>query len=154
MRQPPFALRNNRLTDRSGSTDRNAFRNDRKKDVRYNVIEGGKTSTCCAFHPERRNSMRERIMSRALIIGGGIGGLCAAIALRQAGIDVTVFERVTEMQEVGAGLTLWTNAVWALQKLGLTDALQAIGTPCTRATIYSWQGEILSETPVDELLKK
>ncbi len=42
-------------------------------------------------------------MSRALIIGGGIGGLCAAIALRQAGIDVTVFERVTEMHEVGAG---------------------------------------------------
>lgn len=93
-------------------------------------------------------------MSRALIIGGGIGGLCAAIALRQAGIDVTVFERVTEMQEVGAGLTLWTNAVRALQKLGLTDALQAIGTPCTRATIYSWQGTILSETPIDELLKK
>ena len=42
-------------------------------------------------------------MSRALIIGGGIGGLCAALALRQAGIDVTVFERVTEMHEVGAG---------------------------------------------------
>lgn len=93
-------------------------------------------------------------MSRALIIGGGIGGLCAAIALRQAGIDVTVFERVTEMHESGAGLTLWTNAVRALQKLGLTDTLRAIGTPCTRATIYSWQGTILSETPVDELLKK
>ncbi len=93
-------------------------------------------------------------MSRALIIGGGIGGLCAAIALRQAGIDVTVFERVTEMHEGGAGLTLWTNAVRALQRLGLTDALRAIGTPCTRATIYSWQGTILSETPIDELLKK
>lgn len=98
--------------------------------------------------------MRERTMNRALIIGGGIGGLCAAIALRQEGMDVTVFERVTEMNEVGAGLTLWTNAVRALQKLGLTDALQAIGTPYTRATIYSWQGEILSETPVDALLKK
>jgi 2-polyprenyl-6-methoxyphenol hydroxylase-like FAD-dependent oxidoreductase len=98
--------------------------------------------------------MREKIMSRALIIGGGIGGLCAAIALRQAGIDVTVFERVTQMHEVGAGLTLWTNAVRALQKLGLADALQAIGTSCTRATIYSWQGKILSETPVDELLRK
>ncbi len=38
----------------------------------------------------------------------------------------------------------------ALQKLGLTDALQAIGKPCTRTTISSWQGEILSETPVVE----
>lgn len=93
-------------------------------------------------------------MSKALIIGGGIGGLCAAIALRQAGIDANVYEKVTEMHEVGAGLTLWTNAVRALQKLGLTDALQAIGTPYTRATIYSWQGEILSETPVDALLKQ
>ena len=92
--------------------------------------------------------------SRALIIGGGIGGLCAAIALRQAGIDVAVFERATEMHEGGAGLTLWTNAVRALQKLGLRDALQAIGTPYTRATIYSWQGDILAETPVDELLNK
>jgi 2-polyprenyl-6-methoxyphenol hydroxylase-like FAD-dependent oxidoreductase len=93
-------------------------------------------------------------MSKALIIDGGIGGLCAAIALRQAGIDATVYEKVTEMHEVGAGLTLWTNAVRALQKLGLTDALHAIGTPYTRATIYSWQGEILSETPVDALLQK
>lgn len=93
-------------------------------------------------------------MSRALIIGGGIGGLCAAIALRQAGIDATVYEKVTKMHEVGAGLTLWANAVRALQKLGLTGALEAIGTPYTRATIYSWDGEILSETPVDALLKK
>jgi FAD-dependent urate hydroxylase len=93
-------------------------------------------------------------MSRALIIGGGIGGLCAAIALRQAGIDATVYEKVSEMYEVGAGLTLWTNAVRALQKLGLTDALQAIGASYTRATIYSWQGELLSETPIDALLKK
>lgn len=93
-------------------------------------------------------------MSRALIIGVGIGGLCAALALRQAGIDVTVFERVTEMHEVGAGLTLWTNAVRALQKLGLTDALQAIGAASTRGSISSWQGEILSDIPVDELLKK
>lgn len=93
-------------------------------------------------------------MSRALIIGGGIGGLCTAIALRQAGIDVTIFEKVSAMHGVGAGLTLWANAVRALQKLGLSDMLQAIGSPCTRATIYSWQGEILSETPVDQMLKK
>jgi 2-polyprenyl-6-methoxyphenol hydroxylase-like FAD-dependent oxidoreductase len=98
--------------------------------------------------------MRERSMSKALIIGGGIGGLCAAIALRQAGMDVTVFERVTEMHEVGAGLTLWTNAVRALQKLGLTDALQAIGAPGTRGSIRSWQGEILSAIPVDELTQE
>src|SRR5712692_2520689 len=98
--------------------------------------------------------MRERTRSRVLVIGGGIGGLSVAIALQQAGIDVSVFESASTMREVGAGLTLWTNAVRALQKLGLTEALCAVGTPSTQATIRSWQGEILSETPVRELTNK
>ena len=57
--------------------------------------------------------------SQALIIGAGIGGLAAAIALRQAGYAVRVFERAQELKEVGAGITLWPNAVKALRKLGL-----------------------------------
>ena len=42
-----------------------------------------------------------------LIIGGGIGGLCAAIALRRVGIDSRVFEQADSLREVGAGLTIW-----------------------------------------------
>ena len=59
---------------------------------------------------------------RAIVIGGGIGGLAAAMALRQAGIDVAVFERAGAYREVGAGLTLWPNALHALTTLGLCDA--------------------------------
>lgn len=43
---------------------------------------------------------------RAMIVGAGIGGLTAAIALREAGIGVTVYERAGEIEEVGAGILL------------------------------------------------
>jgi len=92
--------------------------------------------------------MRERTRSRALVIGGGIAGLSAAIALQQAGIDVSVFESASTMREVGVGLMLWTNAVRALQKLGLTEALRAIGLASTQASIRSWQGEIVESHKV------
>ena len=56
---------------------------------------------------------------RAMIVGAGIGGLTAAIALRRAGIEATVFERAGEIKEVGAGILLAANAVRALGELGL-----------------------------------
>ena len=43
---------------------------------------------------------------KALIAGAGIGGLAAGIALRQAGLDVQVFERARELREIGAGLMI------------------------------------------------
>ena len=51
---------------------------------------------------------------RVLIIGGGIGGLSAGIALRRAGFEVDVFERAPEFTEIGAGISLWANAIYAL----------------------------------------
>src|SRR5215469_12059476 len=92
--------------------------------------------------------------SRALIAGGGIGGLATAIALQQAGLGVTVFERVKAQQEVGAGLLLWANALHALQKIGLPELLPAIGQPLSRSCILSWRGEILSETPMKALIER
>ncbi len=53
------------------------------------------------------------------IIGGGIGGLTAGIALRQKGFSVTLFEQATEIGEVGAGLQISANAVRVLNALGL-----------------------------------
>ncbi|HEU0001358.1 MAG TPA: FAD-dependent monooxygenase, partial [Ktedonobacteraceae bacterium] len=98
--------------------------------------------------------MQQRAVQRVLIAGGGIGGLVAAIALRRAGIPVTVFERVKEQQEVGAGLSLWANAIRALQNIGLTEMLEAIGKLLPRQCILSWQGGILSETPVATLTER
>jgi 2-polyprenyl-6-methoxyphenol hydroxylase-like FAD-dependent oxidoreductase len=65
-------------------------------------------------------------LMRALIIGGGIGGLSTALALRRKGIEADVFERNPEPREVGAGISLWANAIKALRQLGLGDALDSI----------------------------
>jgi 2-polyprenyl-6-methoxyphenol hydroxylase-like FAD-dependent oxidoreductase len=83
---------------------------------------------------------------KAIIIGGGISGLCMAIALRKKGIAATVFERVPELREVGAGLSLWVNAIKALDKIGLTEALHAISVPQTIGGLRSSKGHILSNS--------
>jgi len=51
---------------------------------------------------------------RAIIVGSGIAGLSAALALRRVGVGVTLYERAPELSEVGAGISLWANAVRAL----------------------------------------
>ena len=63
---------------------------------------------------------------RAAIVGGGIGGLAAAVALRRVGFDTAVFERADRLDPVGAGLTLSPNAVRALERLGLIEAIRAV----------------------------
>ncbi len=60
---------------------------------------------------------------RIAIIGAGIGGLAAAVALRQRGFDVAIYERVTKLEEVGAGLQIGPNSVKVLRALGLEDEL-------------------------------
>lgn len=57
-----------------------------------------------------------------LVVGGGIGGLAAACALRQRGADVTVLERAAAITEVGAGIQISPNGLRVLEALGLGDA--------------------------------
>ncbi|GLY44186.1 FAD-dependent oxidoreductase [Amycolatopsis sp. NBRC 101858] len=56
---------------------------------------------------------------RAVVVGGGIGGLGAAIGLHRAGWTVTVLERAEEFGDVGAGISLWPNALRCLDELGV-----------------------------------
>lgn len=79
----------------------------------------------------------------AIIIGGGIAGLATAIALRRQGLRVAVYERAPEIREVGAGLTLWANALKALQRLGLDRAVRAAGMPGMGGSIRTWDGRPL-----------
>lgn len=84
---------------------------------------------------------------RALIIGGGIGGLAAAIALRDIGWDVKVFERAGAQREVGAGISIWANGMRALDRLGLADAIRATHPPIASGGVYTWRGKpILTES--------
>ena len=61
------------------------------------------------------------------IIGGGIGGLTAALAFARSGAKVTVYEQAPALTEVGAGLQITPNGARALNALGLADALESIG---------------------------
>jgi 2-polyprenyl-6-methoxyphenol hydroxylase-like FAD-dependent oxidoreductase len=95
-----------------------------------------------------------RYLAKVVVAGGGIGGLTAAIALRRAGFEVSVFERAAELGEVGAGLLLASNAQKALKKLGLAEAVSSLGTPASAAEIRSWRGKVLATIPAYELEKK
>lgn len=64
---------------------------------------------------------------KAVIIGAGMGGMSAAIALRQIGIDTEVYERVTDNKPVGAAISVWSNGVKCLNYLGLEQQTAALG---------------------------
>ncbi|QTI67837.1 FAD-dependent urate hydroxylase HpxO [Gordonia sp. L191] len=64
---------------------------------------------------------------KAVIIGAGMGGLSAAIALKQLGIEVEVFEQVTENKPVGAAISVWSNGVKCLNHLGLEREVAELG---------------------------
>lgn len=62
-----------------------------------------------------------------MIVGGGIGGLATALGLCRIGWTVTVLERAPAIEAVGAGLSLWPNAIRALDVLGVGDAVREVG---------------------------
>jgi salicylate hydroxylase len=83
---------------------------------------------------------------RVAIVGGGLGGLSAALFLLRAGLrDVRLFEQQAELAEIGAGIQMAPNALRLLQRLGLGDALMEAGVPFeTPWEFRRWQdGEIL-----------
>jgi 2-polyprenyl-6-methoxyphenol hydroxylase-like FAD-dependent oxidoreductase len=82
------------------------------------------------------------------IIGAGIGGLSAAIALQQIGQKVKVYERASELKEMGAGIVLSANAIKALEKLGVADQVRQAGSPVKKAEIRTPDGKLLVNMPV------
>jgi len=88
---------------------------------------------------------------RILIVGGGIGGLTAALALRQAGFDAHVYEQARVLREVGAGVAISPNAVKVLHGLGLTAALRTVGVVSDSMDSRDWQtGALLGRVPLAE----
>lgn len=82
------------------------------------------------------------------IIGAGIAGLTAAIALAQRGARVVVLERAPELTEVGAGLQLSPNAVRVLDALGLGDALDSVSLPSQAVRLRDRTGAEVVRMPL------
>ena len=85
------------------------------------------------------------------IVGAGIGGLTAAIALQRLGIQVVVYEQADELREVGAGLTISKNAARVFDALGLGETLAGLDNPCPHlGVLHHLTGETLSRESRDK----
>jgi len=85
------------------------------------------------------------------IIGGGLGGLAAAIALRQTGQEPVVFEQTQEFRAVGAGISLWPNGVKVLCLFGLGPRLAAAAGRMDVMAYAHRDGRLLTELALDPL---
>jgi 2-polyprenyl-6-methoxyphenol hydroxylase-like FAD-dependent oxidoreductase len=88
---------------------------------------------------------------KAIVIGGGIGGLASAAGLCQAGWQVTVFEQAPHFAPLGAGITLAPNAIRALDWLGIGTALRERSVATGAAGLRTASGRWLLRTTVDQL---
>lgn len=80
------------------------------------------------------------------IIGGGIGGLTAGIALKRKGFKVRIFEQASELINVGAGIVLASNAIQVYKKLGLSDEITSKGNTISQINIVDKEFKIISKT--------
>ena len=79
------------------------------------------------------------------VAGGGVGGLTAAIALERRGHDVLLYEKAGSFTEVGAGLSLWPNALAALRRLDLENQVMDRGQWEEEGAIRSSNGAVLRQ---------
>jgi 2-polyprenyl-6-methoxyphenol hydroxylase-like FAD-dependent oxidoreductase len=92
--------------------------------------------------------------SEALVIGAGVGGLTAAVALHQQGWSVTVLERAPDIEAVGAGLGLTPNSLRALDMIGLGDTVRSMRTWQAEGGLRTPSGRWLSRTSQDAAAKR
>lgn len=77
------------------------------------------------------------------VVGGGIGGLCAALLLQRNGYAVTVYDQAAELKEIGAGICVFPNGMRVLHHLGLGAALEAQSVPFTGFGLWSQGGKVM-----------
>ena len=88
------------------------------------------------------------------IIGAGIGGLTTALAFEKNGIDYQVFEKASELSEVGAGIWLAPNALQVLEHLGVLNDIKAKGNSIDRITLSKADLNPISDNFQDNIKKQ
>jgi len=84
-----------------------------------------------------------------VVVGGGIGGLAAALALQRLGWQVTVRERGRTLDRGGAGLVLWPNALRCLAVLGVEDAVRSRSATLAGSSVRRADGRLLGKVALD-----
>jgi 2-polyprenyl-6-methoxyphenol hydroxylase-like FAD-dependent oxidoreductase len=82
-----------------------------------------------------------------LIVGAGIGGLTLALSLQQAGISCRIYEAVSEIKPLGAGVNLLPHAVRVLDGLGLVDQLAATAITTRESIFFNKFGQFVFSEP-------
>lgn len=99
----------------------------------------------------------ENVMSRSPetshVIGAGIGGLATAVALQQANLPVVVYDRAATLEPLGAGLSLWPNAVLALASLGV-DGIVGGAIPRGGGGIHRWDDTPLAISDAEAIERR
>lgn len=88
-----------------------------------------------------------------LVVGGGIGGLTSAIALRRNGHRVTVIEKDPDWSVYGVGIIQQSNVIRAMAELGLLDDYMAAGVPFDKVAIHAPDGTKVAEVPMPRLVE-
>jgi salicylate hydroxylase len=92
---------------------------------------------------------------RIIIIGAGIGGLAATLAMRRAGFEVQVFEQAAELREVGAGIQISPNASRILNRFGLEDSMRRFGVRPQAVVLRRWDdGRELARQPLADACER
>ena len=91
---------------------------------------------------------------KVIIIGAGMGGLTAGISLQQAGYSVEIYDRVRELRPAGAAISLWSNGVKVLNRLGLGPAIAQVGGQMDHMAYYNAKGELLTGFSLQPLIDR
>jgi salicylate hydroxylase len=94
-----------------------------------------------------RSERGKNVALRAVVVGGGIGGIAAAVALAQAGIEVQVHEQAQQLAEVGAGVSLAPNGLRMLERLGVGEEIRRVGARYASAQLRLPDGRAVRHEP-------
>ncbi len=86
---------------------------------------------------------------KVAVVGGGIGGLVLALALRERGISFELYEQADELREIGAAVGLSANGTRELRRLGLGDQVEAVSFVASALVIRRWDtGQVIVDYPM------
>jgi salicylate hydroxylase len=86
---------------------------------------------------------------KVAVVGGGIGGLVLALAMRERGISIEVYEQADELREIGAAVALSANGTRELRRLGLGEQIESVSVVPSALVIRRWNsGEVIADHPM------